>query len=154
MGSTILQFQELANPTSERYDKNILGVSFKEYVDSSLLEKNFVTRSIVCKSKDEVLTTDDYLYAKEFLETRCNVQLMYGHEKALIKFVEKFKNIDKNSLSIQDFQCLTEHVKIITNLAKNVADVQYQIEQNMDSLATISRYDMMLFFDVVNSKIS
>ena len=97
---------------------------------------------------------DDYISAKEFLETRCVVELYYGHDSNMNNFVDKFMSGNKDLISDKGRKCFNRQIQNTSNVGKDAADVQNQIENNLNSLATTSKYDMMLFFDVMNGKMA
>ena len=53
--SSILLFHQKTNPRNKYFEKELDGLTFQEYMKNHMIN-NALTRSILCKSKDEKLT--------------------------------------------------------------------------------------------------
>ena len=98
-----------------------------------------------------VLILGDFIYAKEFLKTKCEVEIYYGVDKVMTKFAKIFKN-NTDKLFPNDLRsCFKTLEEKIVKLDENESDLQYFIERNFDSLSAFNNYDMMLYFYALNS---
>ena len=53
--SSIIKFRQVTNPSNKFHSKELNGIDFQGYMRKSM-NGNLLTRSILCKSKDENLT--------------------------------------------------------------------------------------------------
>ena len=135
---------------------------------------NMLTRSLLCKSSDDELTVsidqkypefqfsitillktqdEDFNKAKEFLFTRCTVELYDDHgEKALTLFASTFKNL-QNELSTVGFdECVEHELKGAESAIRSITDFQVQLKDNIDILAESHNYDMKLYYNILKLK--
>ena len=76
--------------TGSQFDERALGLDFSSYLQSPLLQKDSLTRAILCKQNTE-LTNEDYAAAQYFLENYVTYGVFKDYKKAFIKFSETFK---------------------------------------------------------------
>jgi len=148
MMSSILHFEQMKNPTSFYYNKDLDGFTFEKYMNSSSFKDNILTRSILCKSDDEMLTQNDYINARNFLQSKCIVKMYYDPEEVL-KTLRK-KLIKKGALSssiIQVNNCIDEEV---SSLGRNDIFALNSIgnsKNNLNSFIKANNYDMKLYYE-------
>jgi len=82
-------FLKKQDPRSDEYDERTAGMTFSEYMTSSLMKKNELARSILCKSEGEI-THEDLMRASDFLRTRSVVGVFQEHSKAFNKYHKRF----------------------------------------------------------------
>ena len=53
--NSIIKFKQVTNPNNKHYNKDLNDIDFQDYMRKSM-NGNLLTRSILCKSKDDKLT--------------------------------------------------------------------------------------------------
>ena len=92
--------------------------------------------------------------AKQFLDTRCTVEIYDGHgEKALKSFLNTFRNLDGGLSMIKDAEeCVDSELKGAQAVIRSISDLQIHMQSSMDFLAEANDYDMRLYHSILNLK--
>lgn len=69
----------------------VKGVSLDAYAKSEMAESNWMTRTIINATQDEVLTPSHYQVAKEVFGRKCLVGLMNQFEESMDRFSKFFR---------------------------------------------------------------
>lgn len=107
----IRSFDLKQNYSNNMFDEQLLGITLDEYLNSTLLENNSLTRSLLCKEYGE-LTENDFEAAKNFLKNQCTIGTFNNFIKDFNKYEEKFL-WKTNSQQVQN--CLAKELKQSVN---------------------------------------
>jgi len=94
------------------------------------------------------LFEEDYNYAKEFLSTRCIVEIHDGRgEKALKIFLQMFKNKEGGLSTIEDSEeCVNNTLtNVQASITRSVSDTQDLIRNNIKDWEAANDFDMKLY---------
>lgn len=101
---------------------------------------NSLTRSIVCRPKDEKLTSNDVTIAKEFLEDICFVSMVSNHEQFMNILVERY-----NWQASANSKCEQKHMERYQKLKQTVRS------DNLQKVVELNSMDLQLYFDFIRN---
>jgi len=127
--------------SNPKYDERVQGMTFDEYINSTLFEKNLLTRSIICKNKGD-LNKRDLELAKNFLQSKCVVGMFQDYQNAFSKFQEKFQ---WNPDSIDVHQCIAKEFRESLDRSESYANIGRFMNDYMKVLTDANDYDMQLY---------
>ena len=119
---------------------------FLKYLESSLLEKDSLTRAILCKEKAE-LKDEDYTAAKYFLENYVTYDMFKYYKWAFTKFADTF---DWKFSSYKTKKCVDDVFQRGSKQTERLMAGMRMLE--LYKMAEgLNRYDSMLYTHIATS---
>jgi len=134
--------KDVSNPL---YDERVSNLDFLHYVNSTLFEKNVLTKSILCKTGE--ITDEDYETAKKIVKD--NISVARFPQRSIFMQVQENYGL-LHSRIVQN--CMNHKFGIGM---KNIAKYQYifkEIPRRHPLLKEINEYDMKLFSYMFSKK--
>lgn len=143
---SILSFGEKQDINGAQFDERTLGLELMKYVKTSLSERDFLTRSILCKENSE-LKDEDYAAAKFFLDNYVTYGVFKDSKIAFVKFLEAF---NWKFQSTKAKKCVDNVLKRGLMQKGKYADIGMDMAELYDELKAENKYDTKLYSHAVS----
>jgi len=153
---TVISYIHQGDPKGPYFNERVTGLTFNEYLNSDYVERNPLTRSLLCK-KNSKLNQGYLAYATEFLKRRCIVGFLQDYKTALLGYRSLFKSEENNFPMSKDeiLHCASQEFYASTGyLRENIihgGNVANLVKNHLPSLMKVNNYDMQLYRFALNS---
>lgn len=138
-----MSFLEKKDISSPQFDERTIGFDFSDYVQSHLMERDIFIRSILCKEEEEIITEEDFIAAKHFLEYYTIFSVYQDYKSLLHKIIEAFEWED--FLTEDQSQC-------VENIFLQETPVPGE-RTNFDLLKNANKFDFRLYSYALSSSL-
>lgn len=141
----ITSFYDKQDPNNVHFSEDLIGLYVEEYLESSLLDNNVLTRSLLCKPNDHPLNNNDLTAAKSILD-QVNTISVFDHYESIMKIQPEFiKVINKKCVK-------SDNIKKRTSRGLEEYHGLLQIvDKYLENLKKANEYDMHLYSYVLNN---
>merc|ERR1711862_208353 len=140
--TSVLSFEQKQDIKGPEFDERFLGLNLRDYIESTLPEKDSLIRSILCKEKSDI-TEEDYAAAQFFMDNYTTFGIYHqDHMSNFLKILETFewKLQSKTAQKCVD----TVFKRDLLQTHKYYAETGNMIDF-YDTLKDVNKYDTKLY---------
>lgn len=140
----IKSFYERQDPNNPFFSQELIGLSIEEYLNSTLLENNSLTRLLVCKSNDNnPLNVEDFRVAKKMLEWINTISILNQRDS--------IKTIQSKLMGVVNKKKCVNRRRAKRRLMGDL-EVSRTIDRYLSILKSANQFDMSLYSYVLTGQ--